>query len=85
MDVNDGSSSNEETIESNEATKEDLAKIKKVGKGKEGSKLISPLSQSPFSSTKTFTLAKKKMFNVDVLGTLGKVLGTNSWLEFTIQ
>ena len=85
VDMNNGSSSKEEATRFDEADKEDLAKKIKEGKDKEGSKIISPLSQNPFSLAKTFTLAKKKMFSVDVLGTIGKVLGTNSWLESILE
>ena len=62
-----------EATEFDKVEEENLAKKIEVGKSKEGSRLSSPLSQNPFSLAKTFMSAKKKMFNVHVLGTTNKV------------
>ena len=85
IDLGDGGSSVEESTESNEATKEALKKLIDVAKGKEAFKLISPLSQVPFFSYKALTSMKKRKLSVDILGTIGKVLGMDLWLESTLD
>jgi len=48
--------------------------------------LISQYPKNPFSSNAmVVTPAKKKMFSMESFGTASKVIGTNSWLEDTLE
>lgn len=82
VDLGDGGTSESESTKSDEAAKKSIEKEK----GPKTLKLISQAPNNPFSSTtKTLTLVKKKIFSVDTLSTTSKVIGTESWLENTLD
>ena len=65
---------------------EETKKTTEVEKGQDSLKLVSQTLKNPFSlMERAATLVKKKMFNIDSLGIASKVIGTDSWLEDTLE
>lgn len=82
VDLGDEGSSDNESIKLDEATK----KTSEVEKSQGASMLISHVPKNLFSSTvKEITLIKRKMFSIDSLRMASKVIGTESWLEDTLE
>ena len=82
VEIGDDKSSSSESTESNEATK----KTQEEEKAPSSSQLLSRDLKNPFSATTTtMTQVKKKMFSIESLGTISKVISTKSWLEDTLE
>ena len=63
-----------------------MKKTQEVEKGPISSRILSQDPKSPFSETPmAVTLVKKKMFSIESLGAASKVIGTESWLENTLE
>ena len=82
VEIGDDKSSSSESTESDEATK----KTQEEEKALDSSRLLAQDPKNPFSTiAAAVTQVKKKMFNIESLGTVSKVISTESWLEDTLK
>lgn len=82
VEIRDGDTSSSESIESEKAEEG----TQEEEKAPSLSRLLFQDPKYPFSSgTMVKTPVKKKMFSIESQGAASKVIGTNSWLEDTLE